>query len=68
MLYLIEITNLDNGENPKAIWNEAEMDSALLHFHQILASAMSNQNAVSCLCEIIDVNGAIIKSEYWMRT
>ena len=65
--YLIEISNLKDGTEPKAVWAKDNYDTAQMQYHQTLASAMANQNVVSCLCQIIDGKGKVYMSQFWER-
>jgi len=66
MFYVIEITTV-SGTPAKAIWDKDSLEAAKMQYHQTLASAMANQNASSCLCEVIDGRGTVICHEYWER-
>ena len=68
MYYLIEKT-VSNGASAKAIWEKETIDLALMQLHQVLASAMANQNVSSALCMVIDERGNVVRpAEYWERT
>ena len=67
MFYLIEITNMKDGTEPKAVWDKNSLNDAERQFHQTLASAMSNENVLSCLCMIIDSTGRTVKKEYYVK-
>jgi len=66
MYYLIEIVTLQDSV-AKAIWEKSSMEEAVQSFHQTIASAMANDNAISCLCMVIDECGKVHRSEYWSR-
>lgn len=66
MFYFIEIVTTTSG-TAKAVWDKASLDEAVSAFHQTLASAMANENAVKALCLIIDDQGATYRNEYWHR-
>lgn len=66
MYYLIEITNTNSGI-AKTITEKNSLNLATMNLHQVLASAMANENVVSCMCMIIDAIGTIKRYEYWER-
>lgn len=51
--YVIEITTV-NGQTAKAIWDQATLEGAKAQFHQIMASAWTNENCTSALAMIIN--------------
>ena len=68
MNYFIEITNLKDGTTPMAIYSKDSYEAAQMQFHQTLASAMANENVLSCLVTIMGGTGVVSKQEYYVRT
>ena len=66
MCYLIEKTETTSG-TAAAIWEKVDVDTAVIGLHTTLASAMSNDTVKNCLCMVIEPNGAVLRSEYWIR-
>ena len=66
MYFLIEISDTSSGI-AKAIWEKTDLTAATMQLHQTLASAMANSAVRSCVCMVIDAQGAIMRSEYWER-
>ena len=58
MFYVVEIVSTKDG-TAKAITEKATQDEAVMLLHQVLASAMTNQNAQSCVCLVVAANSAI---------
>lgn len=66
MYYLIEVSDTTSG-TAKAIWDKPSLDSATMALHQTMASAMANENALSCLCMVISEKGETLRFDYWER-
>ncbi len=66
MYYLIEIADTKAGV-AKAITDKESLDAAYMTLHQTLASAMANADVNSCMCMVINGQGAVQRYEYWER-
>lgn len=60
--FVLEITTV-NGTTAKAVWEHSDLDAAKAQFHQIMASAYSNENCTYALAQIIDDRGFCQVSE-----
>lgn len=67
MFYLNQITTDKDGVTAKALFDYATQDEAVLVLHQVLASAMANQDVIHALCMIFNEAGTVLKSECWDR-
>lgn len=67
MCYLLELTKTASQGTASAVWDKADTDEALATLHAVFASAMINPDVQSCLCMIIEPNGAVVRNEYWVR-
>ena len=65
--FMIDITTTSDGQTSKALWDYSDFDTAVMNFHQSIASAMANENVVSLLRQIIDGSGIMLKQEHWVR-
>lgn len=62
--FVIEIEKMKDATIPKAISGPMTKEAALSQFHQTLASAVINPNVDSVYCEVKDIMGNSIISEY----
>lgn len=67
MFYIIQIVNTTEGV-AKAITEQSTLDLAKMEFHQILASAMANENVSEALAMVISSSGAVYANEYYKRS
>jgi len=65
MFFLIDITTTKDGQIAKALWDYPDLDTAVMNFHQSIASAMANENVVSFLRQIIDEAGITYRQEHY---
>ena len=65
--FLVEITFLNDGSVPKAIYEIADPIAAEMQYHQTFASGMANPDVTSILCFIMDENGYTLRQEKWTR-
>ncbi len=54
--FVLEITTA-NGATAKAVTEKNSENEAWMLYHQIMASAYSNEDVTYALCQIIDENG-----------
>lgn len=67
MCYLLEVSKTASQGTASALHENNDSDEALATLHAVFASAMINPDVQSCLCMIIEPNGAVIRNEYWVR-
>ena len=65
--YVEEITVLKDGASPIAITEKPSENEARASFHQIMASAMINENVASIHAEAKNSVGGIYESATWTR-
>ncbi len=64
MYYVLESSILKDDTNPIAVSTKDNLETAKMSFHQILASALANDNVTSVLAMIFDEAGNTVKKEY----
>lgn len=62
--FTIEITTI-NGATAQAIFERADLKTALSAHHSVIASALANPNCTEVLSMVINNEGGIYKSESW---
>ena len=62
--YTIEITTV-NGQTAQAIFERADLKTALSAHHSVMASALANPNCTEVLSMVINSDGGIYKNEHW---
>ena len=67
MLYLIEVNTEKGGTQTQGIYAYADMDSALVAFHQSVAYAMSNENVLQMGRGILNDAMMPMRTENWTR-
>ena len=67
MFYLIEANTEVSGAKSQAIFAYEDMDSALIAFHQSVASAMSNENVLVMGRCILNDAMMPMRTENWTR-
>ena len=64
--YVIEVT-VANGAEARAITPKADINDAIMVYHQVLASARANGNVSSGLCMAVNSSGGVERSEAFTR-
>ena len=68
MYYLIELTTyVDDTKDAQGLYTYTNLNDATASFHQRMAGAIRNDNYASELCQIIDEQGQVKRSERWER-
>lgn len=62
--FTIEITTI-SGTTAQAIFERADLKTALSAHHSVMASALANENCTEVLSMVINSDGGIYKSEHW---
>ena len=66
--YLIEVTTyVDGTPTAKAIYGAYSEKDAVANFHSKLGGAMKNDNYATELVMVVSEQGAVIKSEYYVK-
>ena len=65
--YLNQITTDKEGITAKSLFDYETFDEAVIVLHQVMASAMSNENVNHALCMIFNEAGTVLKVECWDR-
>lgn len=65
--YTVEIMVMKDGTSPVAIYLRTDFMNAQMAMYQTLASAMANENVMTCTVMIVDSAGQTHKSEYFVR-
>ena len=68
MYYVIEIAIMKDGAVPKAIYGYDTVEGAVIHYHQSIASMMSDEQVSIVLAMILDEEGNVIQKERWVRS
>lgn len=62
--FVLEVTTA-NGATAKAITEKATEKEAMMLYHQIMASALANDNVTYALCMVINEEGyVVVKGNY----
>ena len=61
--YTIEMTVVD-GTQAQAIFERADLKTALSAHHSVMASALANPNCTEVLSMVINSDGGVYKSEH----
>lgn len=67
MFYLVEANTEKGGTQSQGIFAHADMDSALIAFHQSVAYAMSNENVLVMGRCILNDAMMPMRTENWTR-
>lgn len=67
MFYLIEISEGDSKISGKGIYAYETLNEAVASFHSKLGTAMKSELYTSDLVMVIDADGAVYKSEKFIR-
>jgi hypothetical protein len=65
--FLLEATELLDGTTAQAVWAYDDLNTAVMTFHQSLASAMANENVKHAMRLVVDGNGMPFRTENWDR-
>lgn len=65
LYFMVEITTKKSGEVVKALWDYPDLDTAVMNFHNSIASAMANAEVSSFLRMVIDESGIQFRHEFW---
>lgn len=65
MKYFTVETTVVNGSSICAIYERADIETALSAHHSVLASAMANPNCTEVLSMVIDSDGSVYRNEHW---
>lgn len=64
--YVLEITTA-NGATAKAVTEKASEKEAMMLYHQIMGSALANDNVTYALCMVINEEGFALVSDKYPR-
>lgn len=62
--FTIEMTVI-NGTQAQAIFERADLKTALSAHHSVMASALANPNCTEVLSMVINNVGGVYKNEHW---
>ena len=65
--FVLEVTTA-NGATAKAITEKATEKEAMMLYHQIMGSALANDNVTYALCMVINEEGFALVSDKYPRT
>lgn len=63
-IFTIEMTVI-NDETAQAIFERADLKTALSAHHSVMASALANPNCTEVLSMVINSDGGIYQNEHW---
>lgn len=63
-IFTIEMTVI-NGTAAQAIYERADLKTALSAHHAVMASALANPNCTEVLSMVINSDGGIYANEHW---
>ena len=63
--FTIEMTVV-NGTTAEAIFERADLKTALSAHHSVMASALANPNCTEVLSMVINSDGSIYTNEHWI--
>lgn len=62
--FTIEITTI-SGQTAQAIYERADLKTAISAHHSVMASALANPNCTEVLSMVINSAGGVYKNEHW---
>ena len=68
MKYFVLEATTANGATAKAITEKATEKEAMMLYHQIMGSALANDNVTYALCMVINEEGFVLISDKYPRT
>lgn len=64
--YLVVIQRMKDGTEARGLYEHTEQ-GAIEAFYSNLSYSASSENVISCICEILDYHGKIIKYEMYVK-
>ena len=63
--FVVSVQNMGDGSQPVGIYGYADLNTAMMAYHQTCASNRANKDVASYLCMVLNAHGGTEIKEYY---